>query len=66
MPEPMVRPTPRFTKLFINNEWVDAASGKTFPTYDPTTGLKICEVAEADKADVDKVNWQTLLFTLSI
>lgn len=54
MPEPMVRPTPKYTKLFIDNEWVDAVSGKTFPTYDPTTGEKICEVAEADKADVDK------------
>ena len=54
-PDPIVRPTPKYTKLFINNEWVDAVSGKTFATYDPTTGNKICDVAEGDKADVEKV-----------
>ena len=53
--KPIVRPTPKYTKLFINNEWVNAVSSKTFGTYDPTTGEKICNVAEADKADVDKV-----------
>ena len=25
-------------KLFINGQWVDAASGKTFETPDPATG----------------------------
>ena len=25
-------------KLLINNRWVDAASGKTFTTYNPATG----------------------------
>ena len=29
-------------------------SGKTFPTVNPTTGEKICDVSEGDKADVDK------------
>lgn len=42
-----------YTKLFINNEWHNAASGKTFPTVDPSTGTIISQVAEADKADVD-------------
>ena len=55
-PAPNVRPTPKFTKLFIDNEWADSASGKTFATYDPTTGDKICDVAEGDKADVDLVS----------
>ena len=55
-PDPIVRPTPKYTKIFIDNEWVDSVSGKTFPTYDPTTGDKICDVAEGDKADVDLVN----------
>ena len=40
-------------QLFINNEWVAAKSGKTFPTLNPCTGEKIVDVAEADKADVD-------------
>lgn len=38
------------TKLFINNEFVDALSGKKFKTVNPSTGEVICEVAEADKA----------------
>ena len=42
------------TKLLINGKWVDAASGKTFPTINPSTGEVITQVAEADAADVDK------------
>jgi aldehyde dehydrogenase (NAD+) len=42
------------TKLLINNEWQAAASGKTFPTINPATEAKIADVAEADKADVDR------------
>uniref|UniRef100_A0A8D9ECH7 Aldehyde dehydrogenase, mitochondrial n=2 Tax=Cacopsylla melanoneura TaxID=428564 RepID=A0A8D9ECH7_9HEMI len=44
----------KFTKLFINNAFVDAVSGKTFPTINPATETKITDVAEADKADVDR------------
>jgi acyl-CoA reductase-like NAD-dependent aldehyde dehydrogenase len=44
---------PKFTQLFINNEWRNSASGKTFPTLNPTTGAKIVDVQEGDKADVD-------------
>lgn len=36
-------------QLFINNEFVDALSGKTFPTINPATGEKICDIAEGDK-----------------
>lgn len=43
----------KYNKIFINNEWVDAVSGKTFPTINPCTEEKICDVAEGDKADVD-------------
>jgi aldehyde dehydrogenase (NAD+) len=42
------------TKLLINNEWVESASGKRFETINPTTGEVICDVAEADAADVDR------------
>jgi aldehyde dehydrogenase (NAD+) len=42
------------TKLLIDNQWVDSASGKTFPTINPATGEVICQVAEADAADVDR------------
>ncbi|XP_059046455.1 aldehyde dehydrogenase X, mitochondrial-like [Achroia grisella] len=44
----------KYTKLFINNEWVDAASKKTFPTINPQDETVITQVAEGDKADVDK------------
>ena len=33
-------------KLFINGKFVDAASGKTFPTYNPATGEVLANVAE--------------------
>jgi aldehyde dehydrogenase (NAD+) len=42
------------TKLLIDNQWVDSASGKTFPTINPATGEVLCQVAEADATDVDK------------
>ena len=40
-------------KLFINGKWVNSISGKTFATLNPSTGQEICQVAEADSADVD-------------
>nr|XP_014094615.1 aldehyde dehydrogenase X, mitochondrial isoform X3 [Bactrocera oleae] len=45
--------SPKYTQLFINNEFVDAVSGKKFPTINPATGKLIAQVAEGDKADVD-------------
>src|SRR5260221_12757547 len=46
--------TPRRYQLFIDGQFVDAESGKTFETPNPATGETFAEVAEADKADVDK------------
>ncbi|KIH67724.1 hypothetical protein ANCDUO_01943 [Ancylostoma duodenale] len=45
---------PKYTKLFINNEWVDAVSKKTYDTFNPADNSLIAEVAEGDKPDVDK------------
>ncbi|XP_009759823.1 benzaldehyde dehydrogenase, mitochondrial-like [Nicotiana sylvestris] len=42
------------TKLFINGQFVDAASGKTFPTLDPRTGEVIAHVAEGDAEDINR------------
>jgi aldehyde dehydrogenase (NAD+) len=39
--------------LFIGGKFVDSVSGKTFAAINPATGETICQVAEADKADVD-------------
>merc|ERR1719365_252344 len=52
--EPITSPQVKYTQIFINNEWVDSVSGKTFPTVNPTTGEVICQVQEGDKADVEK------------
>ncbi|KAJ7973882.1 Aldehyde dehydrogenase family 2 member like [Quillaja saponaria] len=46
-------PTIKFTKLFINGEFVDALSGNTFETIDPRTGEVIARIAEGKKEDVD-------------
>jgi aldehyde dehydrogenase (NAD+) len=42
------------TKLMINNRWIASESGKTFATVNPSTGEEICQIAEADAADVEK------------
>lgn len=52
--QPTATNTPRKYQLFIDGKWVDAESGKTFTTPNPATGETLAEVAEADKADVDK------------
>jgi len=41
-------------KLFIGGAWVEAASGKTFDTYNPATGEVLARVAEGDLADIDR------------
>src|ERR1700678_3310433 len=42
------------SKLFINGQWVDAASGKTFETPNPATGETLASVAEGDSEDIDR------------
>src|SRR5580704_1851305 len=41
-------------KILINGKWVEAASGKTFPTYNPATGEVLSRVAEGDKEDINR------------
>ena len=40
-------------KMLIDGKWVDSVSGKTFPTYDPSTGKEMARIAEGDSADVN-------------
>jgi phenylacetaldehyde dehydrogenase len=40
-------------KMLIDGKWVNAASGKTFPTYNPATGEVLAQVAEGDRQDID-------------
>ncbi|XP_011003158.1 PREDICTED: aldehyde dehydrogenase family 2 member B7, mitochondrial-like [Populus euphratica] len=44
----------KYNQLLINGQFVDAASGKTFPTLDPRTGEVIAHVAEGDVEDVNR------------
>ncbi|MGE5221477.1 MAG: aldehyde dehydrogenase family protein, partial [Omnitrophica WOR_2 bacterium] len=41
-------------KLLINNEWVDASSGETFPSINPATGETLVDVALAGQEDVER------------
>ena len=42
------------TRLLINGQWCDAASGKTLNVVNPATGKTIGKVAHADIADLDR------------
>src|SRR4029078_7318572 len=41
-------------KMLIGGRWLEAASGKTFPTYNPATGEVLAQVAEGNSVDVDR------------
>jgi succinate-semialdehyde dehydrogenase/glutarate-semialdehyde dehydrogenase len=38
-------------QLFIDGRWIDASGGGTFDVLDPSTGQKLCAVADASPAD---------------
>jgi acyl-CoA reductase-like NAD-dependent aldehyde dehydrogenase len=40
-------------KLWIGGKWVSPESGKTFPTFNPTTGEEIAQIPLAGKKEVD-------------
>jgi len=41
-------------QLFINGQWTDAASGKTFATPNPATGETLATIAEGDAEDINR------------
>ena len=41
-------------KMLIGGEWVDAASGKTFPTLNPATGEVLTHVPHGESEDIDR------------
>ncbi|RBW69285.1 aldehyde dehydrogenase family protein [Bacillus taeanensis] len=41
-------------KLFINGQWIEAASGKTFESKNPATGEVLAVVSEAGEEDVNR------------
>src|SRR5215469_5463350 len=40
--------------MLIDGKWVQAASGKTFPVYNPASGEVLAHVAEGDKEDIER------------
>src|SRR5271156_5399949 len=44
----------RTQKILINGKWVEAASGKTFPSYNPATGDVLARIAEGDREDINR------------
>ena len=41
-------------RMLIDGRWVEAASGKTFETLNPSTGEVLATVAEGDSEDIDR------------
>jgi phenylacetaldehyde dehydrogenase len=41
-------------QMLMNGKWVNSASGKTFPTYNPATGEVLAQIAEGDKEDINR------------
>ncbi len=41
-------------RMLIDGRWVEAASGKTFETTNPSTGEVLAAVAEGDSEDIDR------------
>src|ERR1700723_3440057 len=44
----------RTYQMYVNGEWVDSTSNKTFPVYDPSTEEVIAQVPEANADDVNR------------
>jgi (Z)-2-((N-methylformamido)methylene)-5-hydroxybutyrolactone dehydrogenase len=50
--EPLYQGIKRY-QMFIDNQWVDSVSKKTFPSVNPYTGEVWAEIPEGDERDVD-------------
>jgi hypothetical protein len=41
-------------RMLINGQWVEAASGKTFDSINPSTGETLATAAEGDAEDINR------------
>lgn len=41
-------------RMLIGSQWLEAASGRTFPSINPSTGEELARIAEGDREDVDR------------
>ena len=44
----------KLKRMLIDGKWLEAASGKTFETFNPATGELLATVAEGDSEDIDR------------
>src|SRR2546428_5347384 len=44
----------RTYQMYVNGEWVESKSSKTFPVYDPATEEVIAQVPDSNADDVDR------------
>ena len=44
----------RTYQIYVNGEWIDSKSGKTFPVYDPSTEEVIAQVPDCNAEDVNR------------
>lgn len=51
---PFLRQEQHRKKLLINNQWVEAVSGKTFAVHDPASGQELAQVAWGEKEDINR------------
>src|SRR5438477_2080804 len=54
MPAGGVKTDVRTYQMYVNGEWVESKSGKTFPVYDPSSEEVIAQVADANSEDVNR------------
>ena len=54
MPTGGVKTEVRTYQMYINGEWVDSKSNKTFPVYDPASEEVIAQVPDANAEDVNR------------
>ena len=53
LPEPIASPEIKYTKIFINNEWVHPEGRKTYETRSPATGKVLAGTTQGTGEDVD-------------
>ena len=63
IPSPQPQPEILYTGVFVDNEWRQASSGRTFPVLNPSTGETIAQVQEGEKVWKEK---RTLKRTLEM
>jgi betaine-aldehyde dehydrogenase len=54
MPAGGVKTEVKTYQMYLNGEWVESKSGKTFPVYDPSSEEVIAQVPDANGEDVDR------------